>query len=52
MKFIKDVQKRQMKTETIPEPEELVRDFFASVDLPLTSIGYAVLPYIKGLTET
>ena len=51
MKFIKDVQKRQIKTETVPEPEELVREFFASVDPPLTSIGYAVLPYIKGLTE-
>ena len=51
MKFIKDVQKRQMKTETIPEPEELVREFFVSVDPPLTSTGYDVLPYIKGLTE-
>ena len=51
MKFIKDMQKRQMKTETIPEPEELVREFFASVNPPITSIGYAVLPYIKGLTD-
>ena len=32
-----------------PEPEELVREFFASVDPPTTSSGYAVLPYIKGL---
>ena len=47
----KDMQKRQMKTETIPEPEELVREFFASADPPITSIGYAVLPYIKDLTE-
>ena len=50
-KFIADVQKRQRKTDMILEPEELVREFFASVDPPTTSIGYAVLPYIKGLTE-
>lgn len=35
----------------IPEPEELVREFFASVDPPITSSRYAVLPCIKGLTE-
>ena len=33
-KFIMDVQKRQRKTDMIPEPEELVREFFASVDPP------------------
>ena len=42
-KFITDVQKRQRKTDMIPEPEELVREFFASVDSPTTSSGYAVL---------
>ena len=51
MNFITHVYKRQRKTEVIPEPEELVREFFASVDPPVTSSGYAVLPYIKGLTE-
>ena len=51
MKFITDVQKRQRKTEMIPEPEELVREFFTSVDPPITSSGYAVLPCVKGLTE-
>ena len=50
-KFITDVQKRQRKKDMIPEPEELVREFFASVDPLTTSSGYAVLPYIKGLTE-
>ena len=50
-KFITDVQKRQRKTDMTPEPEELVREFFASVDPPTTSSGYAVLPHIKGLTE-
>ena len=50
-KFITDVQKRQRKTDMTPEPEELVREFFASVDPPTTSSGYAVLPYIKSLTE-
>ena len=44
-KFITDVQKRQRKTDMMPEPEELVREFFASVDPPTTSSGYAVLPY-------
>ena len=49
-KFITDIQKRQRKTDTTPEPEELVHELFALVDPP-TSIGYAVLSYIKDLTE-
>ena len=51
MKVITDVQKRQRKTEMIPEPEELVRQLFVAVDPPVTSSGYAVVPYTNGLTE-
>ena len=51
MKFVTDVQKKPTKTEMIPKPEELVREIFASFDPPVTSSGYAVLPYIKRLTE-
>ena len=51
MKFIADVQRRQKKTKVTPEPEELVREFFALVDRPTTPTGYAVLSYTKGLTE-
>ena len=51
MKVITDVQKRQRKTEMIPELEELVRELFVSVDPPLTSSVYAVVPYKNGLTE-
>ncbi len=50
-KFISNVQKRQNKIKATPEPEELVRDFFSLVDPSPTSSGYAVLPYINGLTE-
>ena len=50
-KFINDVHKRLKTKEEIPAPEELVREFFALVDPPTTSASYAVLPYIKGLTE-
>ena len=35
----------------IPEPEELVRKLFVSVDPPVTSSGYAVVPYTNALTE-
>ena len=51
MKVITDLQKRQRKTEMIPELEELVRELFVSVDPPLTSSVYAVVPYKNGLTE-
>ena len=50
MRFITDVQKK--KKEVSPKPKELVNDFFASVDLATTSKSYALLPYIKDLTET
>ena len=35
----------------IPKPEELVREFFGSVDPHVTSSGYTVPYYIEGLTE-
>ena len=48
---IADVRRRQKKTKVTPQPEELVCKFFALLDRPTTPTGYAVLPYIKGLTE-
>jgi hypothetical protein len=42
--------KRALRQQKTPSPEELVREFFERVD-PSTKVGYAVLPYIKGLTE-
>jgi hypothetical protein len=44
--------KRAIRQEKVssPEPEELVREFFYLVE-PQSSYSYAVLPYIKGLTE-
>lgn len=44
---------KKTKEVVTPEREELVRDFFTSVDPTATSNGYAVLPYlyIKVLTE-
>ena len=50
-KFINDVYKRLKTNKETAAPEELVREFFALVDPPTTSRNYAVLPYIKGLTE-
>ena len=50
-KFIEDVQRRQKKSKVTPQPEELVREFFALVDRPTKPTGYAVLRYIKGFTE-
>jgi hypothetical protein len=43
-------QKRAMFEKRMPPPEELVRSFFDLVGLK-TNRSYAVLPYIKGLTE-
>lgn len=52
-KFISNVNKRLTKKKVVAPttPEELVGQFFALVDPPTTRNGYAVLPYIKGLTE-
>ena len=36
----------------IPEPEQFAREFFTSVHPPVSSSGYAVLPYIKELSES
>ena len=50
-KFLQQVeQKRVMFKNRTPPPEELVRLFFELVE-PKTNRSYAVLPYIKGLTE-
>ena len=52
-KFLQKVErKRAIRQEkaSSPEPEELVKEFFDLVE-PQSSYSYAVLPYIKGLTE-
>ena len=50
-KFLQQVeQKRVMSKNRTPPPEELVRSFFELVG-PKTNRSYAVLPYIKRLTE-
>ncbi len=43
--------KTQMKKAT-PSPEELVKTFFELVEPSEPCIGYATLPYIKGITES
>ena len=52
-KFLSDVNKRLTKkaVDVLPTPQELVGQFFALVEPPATPNSYAVLPYIKGLTE-
>ena len=42
---------RRLFSDVLPTPEELVGQFFALVEPPATPNSYAVLPYIKGLTE-
>ena len=50
-KFLDEVQcKKRFKEQHKPSPEEMVKKFFEKVD-PKPNINYAVLPYIKGLTE-
>ncbi len=50
-KFLQEVEKKRgMMQEKVRPPEELVKEFFDLVE-PQTSYRYAVLPYIKGLTE-
>ena len=50
-KFLQEVEKKRvMMQEKVRPPEELVKEFFNLVE-PQTSYRYAVLPYIKGLTE-
>ena len=52
-KFISSIKTRLLKkaTDVVPIPEELVGQFFALVEPPTPRSGYAVLPYINGLTE-
>ena len=50
MKFISNVTNQLTKKKVVaPTPEELVGQFFALVDPPKN--GYAVLRFVKGLTE-
>ena len=50
-KFVEEIErKRANKQEFVPPPEDLVRMFFECVE-PKLNCSYAVLPYIKGLTE-
>ena len=48
--FISNTLKKKPPPETTPSPEELVGMFFKWAD-PNSDRGFAVLPYIKGLTE-
>ena len=49
--LISKITKTQTDKNT-PSPEDLVRTFFQQVDPSEPYIGYATLPYIKGITET
>ena len=50
-KFIQQVESNRVKRQNrTPPPEELVHMFFGVVE-PKSNYNYAVLPYIKGLTE-
>ena len=48
---ISKILKKKSTSEAIPSPEELVGMFFKWTDPPDSQIGFAVLPYIKGVTE-
>ena len=48
---ISNILKTTSTPEIIPFPEELVGMFFRLIDPPDSQNGFAVLPYIKGLTE-
>ncbi len=50
-KFVEEIERNRVnKQEIIPPPEDLVKTFFECVE-PELNCSYAVLPYIKGLTE-
>ena len=49
--FISNILKKKPPPETTPSPEELVGMFFRWADPPNSYRSFAVLPYIKGLTE-
>ena len=48
---ISKILKKKSTSEAIPSPEELVGMFFKWTDPPDSQIGFAVLPYIKGVSE-
>ena len=49
--FISNILKKKPPPETTPSPEELVGMFLKWADPSNSDSGFAVLPYIKGLTE-
>ena len=50
-KLITSLIVKQERKKVTPSPEELVRTFFETIERTLQHKGYAILPYIKGLTE-
>ena len=42
---------KTQKEKATPGPEELVKSFFELIEPSESCIGYATLPYIKGITE-
>ena len=46
-----NILKKKSTSEVMPSPEELVGTFFKWTDPPDSQNGFAVLPYIKGVTE-
>ena len=48
---ISKILKKKSTPEAIPSPEELVGMFFRWTEPPDSKNGFAVLPYIKGVTE-
>ena len=48
---ISNILKKKLNPEAIPSPDELVGMFFRWTDPPDSQNGFAVLPYIKGVTE-
>ena len=48
---ISKILKKKSTSEAIPSPEELVGMFFKWTERPDSQNGFAVLPYIKGVTE-
>ena len=40
-----------MEPNHVPQPEQLVKEFFGIVEPPSSDHHFATLPYIKGITE-
>ena len=49
--LISNILKKKSTSEVIPSPQELVGMFFKWTDPPDSQNGFAILPYIKGVTE-